>query len=296
MNLVITLDKNYLQHAAVMLRSLLATNAANKCTLFVICDERINTADWNKLEEVYKNSSLQVVKINIDPNLFKGFKLSEHATYANYYRIELANLIPKNINKLLYLDVDIVVNQDLAELYATDIGNYFLAAVEDPIVPQKVKLGLNQNEPYFNSGVMLINLEAWRNAELNKKLAAFIIENPDKISFWDQDAFNALCIGKWKPLLPKFNFQSVFFTLKNGALTYNYTNVKEGMQQPVIIHYTGMSKPWKYMDRHPRKSDYYKFLKETPWKDYQPDDKSFANRIRKYGFMPGFMEQILKRK
>jgi lipopolysaccharide biosynthesis glycosyltransferase len=296
MNLVITLDKNYLQHAGVMLRSLLESNPGTSFNLYIICDERMHEEDWKKLEEVYHGSPLNIFRIKIDPTIFEGFKLSEHASPANYYRIELGNLLPATVSKVLYLDVDIIINKPLNELYNTDISQYYLAAVEDPSAMHKAILGLAHEEPYFNSGIMLINLDIWRKTRLNKLLADFIINNPDKINYWDQDAFNALCKNKWKALSPCFNLQSAMYWIKEDAITYTQSDVSKCKANPVIIHYTGISKPWKFMDKHPRKKDYQKYLKLTPWKDFKPADASFANGLRKYGLIPGFMEHILKRK
>ncbi len=293
MNIAITLDKSYLQHAAVMLCSLITNNKNNNIRLFIICDEQLNDADWDKLAEVYKNSRLQVERVRINSKQFADYKLSEHATAANYYRIQMADLIPADIDKILYLDVDIVVTGDLQELYNVDLENYYIGAIEDPLIPEKKNLGFTDREAYFNSGIMLINLAVWRNVSLGKKLANFIINNEDKISFWDQDALNAICKGHWKALAPKYNLQTVMLGFDKDAISYTQKDIQEAMQNPLIVHYTGRSKPWQYMNKHPEKEQYYKYLQQTPWKNYKAPDDTFANMLRKYKLFPGFLDVIL---
>ncbi len=292
-NVAITLDKNYLQHAAVMLRSLIVNNPDNSIHLFAICDEQLSDEDWDKLAQVYKNTHVQVEKVKIDKALFSGFKLSEHATAANYYRIEMADLVPAGIDKILYLDVDIIVNGKLEELYNIDIDGYYVAAIEDPLIPEKKKLGFSDTDPYFNSGVMLMNLKEWRKLDLGKKLRDFVINNEDKITFWDQDALNAVCKGHWKALAPKYNLQTLMFNFDKDALTYTQREIQEAIRAPLIIHYTGRSKPWQYMDKHPKKKEYYKYLYETPWKKYKAPDDTFANMLRKHKLFPGFLDVML---
>jgi len=293
MNIAITLDTSYMQHAAVMLRSLIVNNKNNNIRLFIICDDLLSDADWNKLAEVYKNTSLWVEKIRIDSSQFASFKLSAHATAANYYRIQMSELIPANIDKILYLDVDIVIESDLQELYNIDIENSYVAAIEDPLLPEKKNLGFTENDPYFNSGVMLMNLKEWRKVGLTKKLSGFVINNEDKITFWDQDAFNAVCKGHWKALSPQYNLQTVMLTFDKDAITYTQKELQEAIKKPLIIHYTGRSKPWHFMDKHPKKSEYYKYLRKTPWKSYKAPDDTFANMLRKHKLFPGFLDVML---
>ncbi len=296
MNIAITLDKNYLQHAAVMLYSLIQHNPEQEMLVYTICDDKIQDADWQKLSEIYKNSKLTVQKVLINVAQFSHFKISDHASYANYYRIQMAQLLPAHVQKVLYMDVDIVIKQSIKELYDTDVTGYYMAAIEDPDNPLKYTLGLKADEPYFNSGIMVINLERWRTTQLNLLLSDFLIKNEAIIQFWDQDAFNVVCKGQWKPLLPKFNVQTFMFFMKEDALTYTLKDVTEAVKNPVILHYTGRSKPWEYMTFHPRKNVYYEYLLQTPWKDFRPADKTIANALRKYKLMPRFIEKIIQKR
>jgi lipopolysaccharide biosynthesis glycosyltransferase len=294
MNIAITLDVNYLQHAGVMICSLVQNNNAEAIDLYIICDDAITTQHWQKLEQVYNTTGLNVIKVKIDPALFAGYKLSDHATPANYYRIQMASLVPAAIDKILYMDVDIVINGDLRPLYDTDVTSYYMAAVEDPDICEKDQIGFTKDMPYFNSGIMVINLAMWRSTSLHLLLNDYILNNADKISYWDQDALNAVCYGKWFPLKPLYNVQTSLLHYKGDAITYTRDDIMVGVNRPVVVHYTGMTKPWQYVTFHPKKELYYKYLRKTPWRTFVPEDKTFANMLRKYNIMPKFLEKLIQ--
>jgi lipopolysaccharide biosynthesis glycosyltransferase len=295
MNIAITLDKNYMQHAAVMLYSLIQSNKDSSIDVYAICDDKIPEDAWDRLSKVYANTQLTVKRIIIDPSKFSNFKLSDHATLANYYRIQLAELIPSDIDFILYLDVDIVILKNLKELYNIKLGDNYVAATEDPDNPVRFKFGFAASDPYFNSGIMLVNLTAWRKEKLNEQLCDFVLNNADIIQYWDQDAFNVICKQHWLPLPPKYNLQTnIFYIQGKDAITYDSTAMQQAIADPTIIHFTGKSKPWEYMDQHPRKEVYYNYLKKTPWRNFKPADKTIVNILRKHKMMPQFMEKIIQ--
>lgn len=294
--IAITLDRKYIQHAAAMLSSVICNNPDDKIHVFVICDDAVTVADWQKLSTVFAHTNLSAEKVEIDTSLFKDFKLSDHASYANYFRIQMTELVPKTIDKILYLDVDIIVTGSIRPLYDTDVSGYYMGAVEDPDNFEKVLVGHKEDEAYFNSGIMVINLAMWRQTALNKRLADFILNNAAIIKYWDQDALNVVCKDQWKPLLPKYNLQKALLYFNKDAITYTLTDIKDAVAHPVIIHFTGKSKPWDYMDDHPMKKEYYKYLAKTPWRGYKPADKTIVNILRKNKLMPEFAEKIIQRK
>jgi len=295
-NIAITLDKNYVQHAAVMLYSLRKNNPDYKITVYAISDKLVTDKDWEQISEVYKGTNLSVERVLIDAAQFADFKTADHASAANYYRIQMAELLPTSIEKILYLDVDILVLGNIMPIYNIDINGYDLAAIEDPDNPIKYTLGLKPEEPYLNSGIMLMNLAEWRRIKLSIQLRDFILNNASLLQFWDQDAFNVVCKGRWKALPPKYNVQTTMFTYNNDAITYTLKDIKAAIADPVILHFTGKTKPWDYMNFHPRKKVYYQYLAHTPWKDYRPADKSLGNFFRKYKLMPSFVEKMLYRR
>src|SRR5690606_1313781 len=114
-----------------------------------------------------------------------------HFSRANYYRLLIPELIPL-AQKVIYLDADIIMASSISEFQEFDLKDHALAAVADPIYQWKKDLGMKDTATYFNSGVMLINLNRWKELDISRKAFEFIQTYPDKIRFVDQCALNAV--------------------------------------------------------------------------------------------------------
>ncbi|HEX9061627.1 MAG TPA: glycosyltransferase, partial [Clostridia bacterium] len=220
------------------------------------------------------------------------------ASSATYFRIFVSELLEINIEKVIYLDCDIVVRSDISELWNTDVSRCFLAAVEDCgiedsgwyAVKLKKKLGMKRKERYFNAGVLVMNLKKLREDNIPEKIREFLVENAEKVEFADQDGLNAILRSKWLPLSREWNQQVAFC-----ELSYQRKIIWEDMliavKDPKIVHYTTSyyitTKPWNYMDEHPFKKEYYRYLGATPWKNFVPSDYSFVNIILKSFYRTG---------
>jgi lipopolysaccharide biosynthesis glycosyltransferase len=170
-----------------------------------------------------------------------------------YFRLMIGSLFPE-LDRLLYLDCDLVVRKSLRPLWNTPLCGKTLGAVEDQgrdekLAREKRLLGA---DPYLNSGVLLVDLDAWRGRESERRFIEFARENRDLPRNWhDQSLLNAV--------------------LKDEVLFLDRTwNVMVGTpegipENPAIVHYT-FSKPWKYPYRHVLYADdYWKYRKGTPW-------------------------------
>jgi lipopolysaccharide biosynthesis glycosyltransferase len=274
-NIIFATDEGYLQHLAVALKSLLVNNQDLDLNIYTI-NSGIDKLKYQKLIAVTTGYNCKLTNIEIDDSLFERLVLNHHFTKANYYRLLIAQLI--NVDKALYLDADIVVNDSIKELYETNICDCYLAAVQEPGFDRHEALKMNKNSDYFNSGVLLINLVYWRKNNLQKRVLSFISENPNAIKFVDQCGLNAIVDGQWKRLPLKFNQQaSIFNQLAKGDFLncFSDSELYEAIHNPTIIHYTGSIKPWHLNSAHPFKSFYWDYLKVTPFKRLLPNDFTF---------------------
>lgn len=196
--------------------------------------------------------------------------ISGHITQACYYRILIPELVDKEIEKIIYLDCDLIVLGNLIDLFNIDINNYFVGAVEEKLFDIKEALGMDENTPYFNSGVMLINLKEWRKNNISEKTLDFIRRSPEKIKLYDQDALNFILANKCLILNKKYN--QIILGLKK-------TNIPDNT---FIIHYTGTYKPWHFVYNGSYKKLYKKYLKLTPWNNYRYPDLNLNNILKKY--------------
>lgn len=285
------IDIGYIQHLGVMLCSLFENNKQSKFYVYAIIDFEENK-DYRNLEKLVKSYCHVLQFIKVDGEKLNGLVISDHATTAVYYRLLLPQLLDTSITKILYLDSDIIVKKSLKELWETDIGSVPVAAVEEPLFNRHEQLGLPMGAPYFNSGVLLVNLTLWREMKVSEKAFTFIEENPDKIHFWDQDALNVVLVNNWKKLHPKWNQQTVHFEAKELGVTDN--TILECLNTPTIIHYSSKFKPWSYLCTHPQKGEYFYYLKFTPWKGFKIAEHSFWHIIKQN--TKRFINSLLGRK
>ena len=291
-------DDNYSQHLGVMLYSLFEhhINYNNKIDVFVI-DGGISEENKIKIEDIGKEFITPIKFLKIDKKIYQNFKISHHLNHSIYYRISIPELLNSSTKKIIYVDCDLIFKEDISKLWEIDISECFMAAVEDPKFNRYIDLQMPINSKYFNTGVMLINLEKWRKNNISEKVRKFIKNNSEKIILWDQDGFNAILYNKWKELPPKWNQQTIMFEIGADETNFSKKEFMEAIKNPSIIHYTTSSKPWQYTNEHPLKNEYYKYLKKTPWRKYSPPDRNFNNILKRIAkkLLPKKMIDFLRR-
>ena len=163
----------------------------------------------------------------------------------------MVNISTQYLNKILYLDSDILVLTDISECWGIDINKFAIAAVPSQNKKRSLVLNIDENR-YFNSGVLLINLKYWRENNLTLKFIDFIKNHSHLIKFWDQDVLNRVC------------GDSVLFIDEK----WNYCGLYSDENDVNILHFVGMHKPWsKHYKMNKNKKKYYKTLLKTPyWK------------------------------
>ena len=228
-----------------------------------------------------------------------GFTLpvvAEHYTIDTYSRLWVAEFFPADTEKVLYLDSDMVVVGPIDELWDTDLGGHVLAAVTIPGSNRCPSLGIPEQYGYFQSGVLLFDLARWREERVFERLFTWLTNNPRKIVDADQDVLNACLYDRRLGLPYIWNVIAPFY------FDYHPLGMSEEARREVtrlarIIHFNGPMKPWSYMSRHPRRADYWKYLKLTDWRDFEPTDKSFINWGKKHfgPLVPASVRALIKR-
>lgn len=265
-------DDNYVQHLAVMLCSLLENTKHQQEIEINIIDGGILLENKEKLSDFIKERyNLTVNYLKVDQKLYEKFPISHHFTHTIYYRISMPLLFNKSVDKVLYLDADMVIKDDIKNIWDTDINDYYLAAVEALSFDQRyADLKMPENSLYFCSGLLLINLTQWRKNNIMDKVINFIEENQAKILMWDQDSLNSVLCEQWLPLSLKWNQQTYFFDQEIYQKFKHRKDFIEARNSPSIIHYTSSHKPWHYISTHPYKNEYFNYLKLTPWRNFNP--------------------------
>ena len=188
------------------------------------------------------------VEIHIieDDKIFDGIDASVWSVYT-LYRLFLPNYLDLNIHKILYLDCDVIVNDNLDELFSLDMAGLAVGGCLDPqTYSEEVfsRLGYGYSSKYICAGVLLMNLDYWREVNLSAQVIDYMKNNPEKIAFLEQDALNVLCCDKKIVLPAKYGVQVSFFR-GNQFMAEHIQEMENLIERPSIVHYAGYQ-PWIY--------------------------------------------------
>lgn len=242
-----SVNNGYAPYLAVAINSL--KKCINKASFYYIRILNSNLSE-NNIRRLQRLSEENVMVECVDiAEHVKGLSTASlnHLTSEALFRI----LIPKlfaQYEKVLYLDCDIVVLKDVEELFDIDLEDKLLGVVKNPCnaglrnyIEEHIKIPYQQ---YFNSGILLINAQKFREEKIAEKCLQVYADNKSKYLFVDQDALNVVCNEKVKYLEEKWNFE--WHYKRVGLLEEYETSYYEAERNPYIIHYTSDKKPWGY--------------------------------------------------
>ncbi|CAK7071632.1 MAG: General stress protein A [Bacteroides rodentium] len=272
-NIVCISDEAYAQHTAVMLASLFDTNREKKIQIFILT-QGLSTITITQLKSIVpENSQLQVItKTNKElPIIANNNELG--GKYWNpimYLKLFMPRFLGENVHRLLFLDVDMVINADIAPLYNIELKDNIIAGAEDwkYSIDHKIRIGLNKDAMYINSGVMVVDIDKWRKYENKNPISQYLEIHRDSIQN-DQDAFALYFQNKIKYINQQWNVTTYYFERKPRVFNKYFPILEELRTNPFIIHYCEPIKPWFKECKHPYRFLYKKYLKQTPWHNYR---------------------------
>lgn len=286
-DIVACTDRRNVMPTGVMMCSVCVNNPDWDIQFHIITDTDVTERDCDDLTAVvapYNRVSIRFYRVaeQVLGNPFP--RVGNLITRAAYFRLYLTDILPSSIDKVLYLDGDLIVRRSLTELWNTDLSGCAIAAVPDKCMDTTDRyegLGYPKSLGYFNSGVLLINLAYWRQHQATKLFADFMRDRGETIRFHDQDVLNYV-FREQKVMLPiKYNFQHGFLKNKPEYDELEYGGeVLEARKDPVIVHFTG-DKPWKFSyDPNPFRSTFLKYQKMTKWEGVFIDWRPCSIRAR----------------
>lgn len=245
-NILVTLDENYIPQLNVMLCSLIHSNPANEFDVYLMH----NSIRKKTLARTKKILGGRGRLIPIDASTINTDNAPTTSRYPKeiYYRIFAAQYLPGDMERILYLDPDIIVNGDINEMYNTPMRDCFFAAASHVSgLLKKVndfRLNSGESNPYINSGVLLMNLKQLRAEQQYDEVFEFIEQHKKTLILPDQDIISGLYGNKIISLDPDYYnmterlYIQHLFDSENFSLDWVRSN-------SVIIHYCGRNKPWK---------------------------------------------------
>ncbi len=242
--IIFACDENYAMPLATALRSILDANKKRWPLEFHVLTDRFSDEMRRKVLASLPKRSSTIRWIEVDITSFDEFGTLPHISMMTYARFLLPSIFPESVTKVLYLDADLLVLDDLGLLWDTDLEGAILGAVLDGL-----DLHLKNGKPhldavpkvraYFNAGVLLIDLGRWRQERISEKAIEYMRQYP-RSPYSDQDALNAVCDGLWKKLDSRWNCQKFYDKLSMLTLLN-----MDRTQLPGIVHFTCGDKPWK---------------------------------------------------
>lgn len=255
-NILVTLNKAYLPYLISMIRSLNDSNPY-EFDIYVFSND-ISLFDINKYNKFLSNNNKYYI-INIPKEKLNHAPITYRYPQEMYYRILASKYLPQKIDKILYLDPDIIIKGDILDLYNIDLTDKFFAGASNiqKILKRfnQIKNGASRKSEYINTGVLLMNLKELRLHQNEEEIYEYIEKRKHLLTLPDQDIINAL-YGEKIIVINRY-----IYNLSDRAITqHNLTKLNE---EPIdlkwvdkntkIIHYLGKNKPWK--------EDYHGILK-----------------------------------
>jgi len=253
------------------------TTLANREKLQRSINPFITTLHWQKMEEVIpEGMNLPLDRSSYPLNI--------------YMRLFIPYFIPKEIETVLYLDVDMIVQKDVTTLFENNLSDYVVAAVLDPRiitfdnswggVLNYNELGLPGNTSYFNTGLLLMNLVKWRALGVTEKIIRCIDEHKKFANYPDQYGLNVVLANQWLPLDTKWNHFSTI----------------EPNEPPFLIHFVERKPIYQSYNYNQKfKEIFYNYLNQTEWKNFKPIGES-SRYIKKLKNVGDKVLQMLKLK
>ena len=274
-------DDNYLQHCVTMLCSLYENNKELDMVVHILVDS-LSQESRNVITNLSKRYGNSAVFYDIKPEMLENIQLNDVMlngkkmySIATYYRMFLPSLLPETVEKILYLDCDVIVLSDVSELYEMNMSGYGVAAVKDASPYDsyhRFKMGLALQHSAFCAGVMMINLKYWRENDSQRQLLTYATRQWENVYMQDQDALNFVFRDHWMQL--PYKWGKTPLSIAPIDHSQKWFDIKEYADKPCIYHYAAHAKPWLDV-WYPDRRFYWEYLKLSEFPSPKP---THANR------------------
>lgn len=265
MNIAICTDDNYVAPCMTTITSVL-NNAKNSiCKVYVLSEglTETNKVKFQQLADFYHQT---IIVREVADDVLSGLVASGRFPKSIYFRFLLPEILKDEV-RCLYLDCDILVRENISDFYDTDLYGYACAAIEDQRGDDvTIHNRIFMYSKYFNSGVLLMNLDYWRQHGVAGQLIDYLRTYPERCWFPDQDALNAVLEGKVKFMDYRYNLQGEMLSHRCYLLlsATKWQALDEAISNPAVIHFTDINKPWYKECKHPYRDEYRKVAFSQP--------------------------------
>ena len=281
-HIVYAADDKFAEILGVSLVSLYENNRDMDDIVVYVLDSNITNENKEKIVSVSRKYQRSEVNFIPAENISKKLAIDvavDRGSLSQYARLFIASDLPKELERVLYLDCDTVINKSIKELWNLNLHGKTIGALMDAFSKYyRVNIDLEPNDIMFNSGVMLIDLNKWKKQDVEEKLLKFIVKKQGRIQQGDQGALNAILSYDTYCFDPRFNSLTIFYDFTYREMLayrkppkfYSESEVKKAINNPVIIHFTTSifsKRPWMIGCKHKYFSKWMEYKKKSPWND-----------------------------
>lgn len=266
-----------------MLRSAAEHLGSQRCLEAFVVDDGIGPAEKKRAEQSLPGNA-HVHWVRPCREDFWGLPLWGRMPITTYDKLTVADVLPSSASRVIWLDCDMLVQADLGELWDRPFMGSVVMAVQDSLVPLVSsrfgvsgydELGIEAGVPYFNAGMMVIDLAAWRAADISTAALDHLRKLSHRVFFWDQEALNAVLAGRWQQLEPRWNWSANLDRLANGS--------REKPECARIVHFNGNIKPWRVNAGGNLDNAYFRVVDQTAWSGWRPGKSPRSSLLAWYG-------------
>lgn len=287
-HVVVATDEKFVIPTATTLRSLSLTSSS-QLTVWVLAS---GVSDEAKLrtQDSLCGSNVRLAWIDMEP-VDLGNTSQSPIGKATYYRLAIGELLPDDLSEVLYMDVDVLVRDDLTPLWELPRHeNQVLSAVRSVHFPSICtygamdhwpELGLDPRGHYFNAGVLMIDLQRWRDINVGRRCLAHLASPLANGTLADQEALNVVLAGHWEELHPRWNQQTPLLAHNRGVeLLYSDETIREARENPAVIHFLNRPKPWHRDCTHPAREEWRAVANQTAFAPIDVEKNSLADQAK----------------
>jgi lipopolysaccharide biosynthesis glycosyltransferase len=281
MRIACAFNDAYAPHFVTLAASLAATHGREEIHISILMGTSLTADIIHTIDGYLAMLGISVEFLRIPEASLASLPQSALYSSETWFRLFLPSLLPA-CPKVLYLDTDTLVLQNLWPLYEEQLGTNIIAAVATPIAVNEghcERIGIDPAHGYFNGGIQLMNLQLMRDENFTEQALQIGQVQYKKLTFADQDVFNILARGRWKKLHPKWNAISYLWLDPQVADdSYSALEYSVATHSPAIVHFEGPHtvKPWYFRSVHPLRMLYRQFRSETPWPLKELEGRSLA--------------------
>ncbi len=278
-------EGDYVPHSAAMLHSLLVNTAGLPVRIHYLHGPDFRPADERPLAEMVESLGGSISFLSVPDELCAGLPTKGFTGKATWYRIFAPQLFP-DLDRVLFLDADLIVTDSLQPLWETEMPDHYVAAVTN-VLPrhyEKLLVAAGFEIPsYFNAGVLLMNLEMMRRDGCEQSMRDYGVKHAADLVLRDQDALNAVLGERRLALAPRWNCMNSFFVYPWTAELFAAEDLASAKADPAIRHFEGpgQNKPWHYLCEHDSRHLYARHRRQTPWPRFRSEGLTARNVARR---------------